>query len=83
MIAINPCRGCFACWLKHPGTCAVKDEQELEPRTKRQKPKDLDVMSIEALNDYIATLEAEIERARGAIAAKQSHKAAAESFFKK
>ncbi len=61
----------------------VMDEQDLEPRTKRQKPKDLDVMSIEALNDYIATLEAEIERARGAIAAKQSHKAAAESFFKK
>jgi multimeric flavodoxin WrbA len=25
---IKPCRGCFACWLKHPGTCAVKDDQE-------------------------------------------------------
>ncbi len=25
---IKPCRGCFACWLKHPGTCAIKDEQE-------------------------------------------------------
>lgn len=25
---IKPCRGCFACWLKHPGTCAIKDDQE-------------------------------------------------------
>jgi uncharacterized small protein (DUF1192 family) len=40
-------------------------------------------MSVEALKEYIAGLEAEIERARGAIAGKTSHKAAAESFFKK
>ena len=59
------------------------DEQDLEPLTKRKKLKDLDIMSIEALNEYIAGLEAEIERARAAIAAKQSHKVAAESFFKK
>lgn len=26
---IKPCRGCFACWLKHPGTCAIKDGQEI------------------------------------------------------
>jgi uncharacterized small protein (DUF1192 family) len=58
-------------------------EQDLEPRTKRQKPKDLDVMSVDALKEYIAGLEAEIERARAAIAAKTSHKSAAESFFKK
>jgi multimeric flavodoxin WrbA len=25
---IKPCRGCFACWLKHPGTCAIKDDGE-------------------------------------------------------
>lgn len=25
---IKPCLGCFACWLKHPGTCAIKDGQE-------------------------------------------------------
>jgi multimeric flavodoxin WrbA len=27
-MTIQPCRGCFACWLKHPGTCAIKDDQE-------------------------------------------------------
>lgn len=25
---IEPCRGCFACWVKHPGTCAIKDDEE-------------------------------------------------------
>lgn len=24
---IGPCRGCFACWLVHPGTCAFPDDQ--------------------------------------------------------
>jgi multimeric flavodoxin WrbA len=27
-MSIKPCRGCFACWLKHPGICAIKDDQE-------------------------------------------------------
>jgi multimeric flavodoxin WrbA len=27
-MAIKPCRGCFACWLKHPGVCAIKDDEE-------------------------------------------------------
>ncbi len=26
---VKSCRGCFACWLKHPGTCAIKDDEEL------------------------------------------------------
>ncbi|MCG8542592.1 MAG: DUF1192 domain-containing protein [Alphaproteobacteria bacterium] len=59
------------------------DESELEPLTKRPKPKDLDVMSIEALTEYIAELEAEIERARGAIAAKEDHRSKADAVFKK
>jgi multimeric flavodoxin WrbA len=25
---IKPCRGCFACWLKHSGTCAIKDDED-------------------------------------------------------
>jgi multimeric flavodoxin WrbA len=27
-LTIKPCVGCFACWLKHPGTCAIKDDAE-------------------------------------------------------
>lgn len=58
------------------------EEQDFEPKTKRPKPKDLEVMSIDALNEYIAGLEAEIERARAEIAKKQDSRSAAESVFK-
>jgi len=27
-LTIKPCTGCFACWLKHPGICDVKDDAE-------------------------------------------------------
>ncbi|MGE4221463.1 MAG: DUF1192 family protein [Alphaproteobacteria bacterium] len=59
------------------------EEEDLRPQRQKPKPKDLDIMSIEALEEYIATLEAEIARARAAIAAKSSHRQAAESFFKR
>jgi len=59
------------------------EEQDLEPRTQRKKPKDLEVMSIEALEEYIAEMEAEIERARAEIAAKRDHRSAAEDVFKR
>ncbi len=58
------------------------EEDDLEPRTLRPKPLDLDSQSIEALNEYIAELEGEIERVRTAIAAKESWRGDAESFFK-
>lgn len=58
------------------------EEQDLEPRTQRKKLKDLEVMSIEALEEYIAEMEAEIERARAEIAAKRDHRSAAEDVFK-
>lgn len=59
------------------------EEEDPDPRTKRPKLKDLEIMSIDALEEYIAGLEAEVERARSAIAAKQDHRSAAENFFKK
>ena len=58
------------------------DSDDLEPQTKKPKPKDLSDLSIDALHDYIADLEAEIERVRADIAAKQSALSAADSFFK-
>ncbi len=49
-----------------------------------QKPKleDLETFSIEALEQRIQELEAEIERIRGFVAHKKSHRGDAESFFK-
>jgi uncharacterized small protein (DUF1192 family) len=58
------------------------DPDDLEPRKKPAEKKNLDIMSIEALNDYIAELEAEIARAREAIAHKESARNAADAVFK-
>ena len=59
------------------------DTDDLEPEKKNQSPKNLEIMSIEALDEYIGELEAEIARVREAITAKQSAQADADQFFKK
>jgi uncharacterized small protein (DUF1192 family) len=56
---------------------------ELDPKPAKPKPKDLEVMSVEALRDYIAELEAEIERARATIARKGTARSAADSVFRR
>ena len=57
-------------------------EDEL-PRHRTLPPKDLSSLSVVDLGDYIVALEAEIVRARAAIAAKQGHRAGADSLFKR
>ena len=59
------------------------DAQDLEPRKQKPAPKDLDDMSIEALQEYIAELEAEIERVRLSIAAKEKARVGAEGVFRR
>lgn len=59
------------------------DVDDLEPQKQKPAPKNLDEMSIEALEEYIAELKAEIARIREAIAGKQDARAGAEQFFKK
>lgn len=63
------------------------DIDDLEPRASKGAGqelgnRDLEPLSIEALEDYIAALKAEIVRAESAIAAKQAARAGAEAFFK-
>ncbi len=63
---------------------AIDDRfEDLEPRKAKPAPKDLTVMGVAEIEAYIATLEAEIDRARAAIAAKQAQKSVAEAFFRK
>ena len=57
-------------------------EDELEPQTKRPVLRDLELMSIDALHEYIVELNAEIDRARQAITVKEAAKGAAESVFR-
>ena len=59
------------------------DTDDLEPEKKKPKLKDLEEMSIEALQEYIAEMEAEIARVREAIAGKEDARTGAEVFFKK
>jgi len=59
------------------------DEEDLQPQSRKPDVKNLEVLSIEALGDYIGELEAEIERVRTEITRKQSAQSAAESVFRK
>jgi uncharacterized small protein (DUF1192 family) len=59
------------------------DVDDLEPRKKAAEKRNLDVMSVEELGDYIGEMEAEIVRVRAAIEHKRKAKAGAEAFFKR
>lgn len=58
------------------------DTDELDPHPRPLAAPDFEMMSVEALQDYISSLEQEILRARAAIAAKDGARTAAERFFK-
>ncbi len=58
------------------------DEDDLQPRAAKPAPKNLKTMSVEGLNEYIAELEAEIDRARAAIAVKEEARGDAQSYFR-
>jgi uncharacterized small protein (DUF1192 family) len=59
------------------------DEEDLVPRRQPLKPKDLTLLGIVELEEYIAGLESEIARARSEIAAKQKQRSGAEALFKR
>ena len=49
-------------------------DDELDPKTKKPKPRDLERMSVEELDEYTEDLKAEIERVAQEIAKKKAHK---------
>lgn len=57
------------------------DTDDLEPRRKLVKPLDLQQMSVGELENYIASLEAEIARAEDTIAKKEAHKSGVDALF--
>ena len=59
------------------------DEEDLLPGRKPAPPKDLSLLGIVELEDYIAGLEGEIARARAEIAAKRRQRSGAEELFKR
>lgn len=59
------------------------DEEDLLPGRKPAPLKDLTLLGLAELEDYIAGLEAEIARARAEIAEKRKHRGGAEALFKR
>ena len=57
--------------------------EDLEPRKAKPKPKDLDVMGVEELEEYLAELEAEAARVNERIAAKKAYLSGADDLFKR
>ncbi len=57
-------------------------DDDLDPRTKKAKPRNLDNMSVEELREYIEELQSEIVRVESEITKKQKHMDAASSLFK-
>ena len=59
------------------------DEEDLLPQRQPKKPRDLTLLGIAELEEYIAGLEGEIARARAEIAAKQKQRSGADALFKR
>lgn len=59
------------------------DEEDLPRRPRRLEKLPLDLLGIEELRDYIGELREEILRVEADIARKQSHRSAADAFFRK
>lgn len=58
------------------------DLDDLEPRKKKPQLRNLDPLSVEELENYIAEMKAEILRVEQKIAAKKAHLSAAAGLFK-
>jgi uncharacterized small protein (DUF1192 family) len=61
----------------------LDDEDKPLRRRHRLEKLVLDTLGIEEMRDYIAELHEEIARVEADIARKQSHRSAADSFFRK
>ena len=59
------------------------DEEDLLPGKKPAPPKDLSLLGIAELEEYIAGLEVEIARAQAEIADKRKHRGGADALFKR
>ena len=59
------------------------DEEDLLPQRQPPKLKDLTLLGVAELEEYIAGLESEIARARAETAVKQRQRSGAEALFKR
>ena len=57
-------------------------DDDLDPKTKKPKPRVLDNMSVPELKEYIQQLHDEIARVEADMQKKEKHKAAMDALFK-
>lgn len=57
-------------------------DDDLDPKKKPAKLKDLEKMSVDELIEYVEVMKAEITRTEAEIAKKKAYASAASSFFK-
>lgn len=57
-------------------------DDDTDPKTKKQKPRVLDNLSVPELREYIRQMKEEIVRVEADIQKKEQHKAAADALFK-
>ncbi len=55
---------------------------DLEPRKQQPKPRDLDSLGVDELEEYLAELQAEAARVEDKIKSKKSYLSGADSLFK-
>ena len=58
------------------------DLEDLEPRKAIEKPKDLDALGVEQLEEYLAELQAEAEMVKAKIESKKAYLSGAAALFK-
>jgi uncharacterized small protein (DUF1192 family) len=59
------------------------DDEDLLPGKKPAPPKDLTLLGIAELEEYVAGLQAEIARAQAEIADKRKHRSGADALFRR
>ena len=58
------------------------DLEDLEPRKRKPKKRDLDPLGLEELRDYVLELKEEIERTQEEIRKKEKHRQGLDGLFK-
>jgi len=59
------------------------ETEDFEPRQQKNKPRDLGLLGVTELKDYILELKEEITRVESEIARKEAHLSGAEALFRK
>jgi uncharacterized small protein (DUF1192 family) len=59
------------------------DEEDLLPQRQKPKPRDLSLMGVAELEEYIAEMRTEIARVEAEIAEKKKHGGAAAALFRR